>query len=195
MSTSTDTKRAILRIKISLSGVSKPPVWRRLLVPADIRLDRFHEVIQAAMGWENYHLHVFTNGSARYGMRDPELDHRDERRTTLNRLVKGSGDRIRYAYDFGDSWEHDIAVEEVLPADEDRSYPICLTGKGACPPEDCGGVWGYEELREVLADPAHEEHENMLEWLGLERGSEFDPARFDVDEVNAALGLVSVGAR
>ncbi len=195
MSTSTDTKRAILRIKISLIGVSKPPVWRRLLVPADIRLDRFHEVIQAAMGWENYHLHVFTHGSARYGPADPELDHRDERRTTLNRLVTGSGERIRYAYDFGDGWEHDIAVEEVLAADEDRPYPICLTGKGACPPEDCGGVWGYEELREVLADPAHEEHENMLEWLGLERGSEFDPARFDVDEVNAALGLVSAGTR
>jgi len=195
MGAASDTGATILQLKISLVGASNPPVWRRVLVPAEIRLDRLHEVIQAAMGWEDCHMHVFTNGSADYGLPDPELGHRDEGRTTLNRLARGRGDRIHYTYDFGDDWEHDISVEEVLAAEPARCYPVCLTGKGACPPEDCGGIWGYEHLRKVLADPAHEEHEDMLEWLALERASDFDPASFDVDDVNAALGLLGAATR
>jgi hypothetical protein len=178
---------SILQVKISLLGSSKPPVWRRLLIPADIRLDRLHGVIQAAMGWEDYHMHAFSDGSCEYGLADPELGHRDERRATLGRLLKREGEQIRYTYDFGDDWEHEIVVEKVLPAEPGVRYPICVAGKGACPPEDCGGVWGYEHLREVLADPADEEHGEMLEWLGLQAAA-FDPARFDVDEVNRALG-------
>jgi hypothetical protein len=178
---------SILQVKISLLGSSKPPVWRRLLIPADIRLDRLHGVIQAAMGWEDYHMHVFSDGSCEYGLA-PELGHRDERKATLGRLLKQEGERIRYTYDFGDDWEHEIVVEKVLAAEPGVRYPICVAGKGACPPEDCGGVWGYEHLREVLTDPADEEHGEMLEWLGLQTSAEFDPARFNVDEVNSALG-------
>lgn len=140
-------------------------------------------------------MHVFTTGHAEYGLPDPELGHRDERRASLGALVKGKGDRLRYAYDFGDCWEHDILVEEVSAAEPDALYPICLTGKGACPPEDCGGVWGYGHLREVLADPTHEEHQDMLEWLRLDSASGFDPAAFDVDEVNGALGFVGAAGR
>jgi len=184
----------ILKLKIGLVGVSKPPVWRCVLVPADIRLDRFHEVIQVAMGWEDYHMHVFTHGSAEYGLPDPELGHLDERRTTLTELVTQPGDRIRYAYDFGDGWEHDIVAEEVLAAEPDASYPSCLTGKGACPPEDCGGVWGYEHLRDVLADSAHEEHADMLDWMGLDSAAEFDPSRFDAEAVNEAFGRLTPSA-
>lgn len=195
MGTESDAGKTILQLKISLIGVSKPGVWRRVLVPADIPLDRFHEVIQAAMGWEDCHMHVFTNGSAEYGLPDPELDHRDERQTMLNQLLGRSGDRIRYTYDFGDGWEHDIRVEEVLAAEPEALYPICLTGKGACPPEDCGGIWGYAHLREVLADPAHEEHEDMIEWLGLDSVAEFDPARFDVDQVNGERALAGTARR
>jgi len=195
MGAPSNTEPTILQLKISLVGVSKPAVWRRVLVPADVRLDRLHEVIQAAMGWEDYHMHVITNGSAEYGIPDPELGHRDERRTMLNHLLERPGDRIQYTYDFGDGWEHDILVEGVLAGVPDAPYPVCLTGKGACPPEDCGGVWGYAQLREALADPAHEEHENMLEWLGLDGASEFDPASFDVDKVNGALGLVGAARR
>jgi len=177
----------VLQVKISLLGVSKPPVWRRLLVPADIRLDRLHGVIQAAMGWEDYHMHTFSDGSREYGLADPELGRSDERRAILGRLLKREDERIRYTYDFGDDWEHEIVLERVLVAEPGVRYPLCLAGKGACPPEDCGGVWGYEELREALADPAHERHEEMLEWLGLQTAAEFDPARFDVEEVNGAL--------
>lgn len=178
---------AVLQLKISLIGVTKPPVWRRLLVPAGTRLDRLHEIIQASMGWHDCHLHVFSAADAEYGLPDPELDHRDERRTTLDRLIAEPGDRMRYTYDFGGDWEHEILVEKVLSAEPGGRYPACVGGKSRCPPEDCGGAWGYSDLRETLADPGHPEHEAMLEWLGLENGSEFDPAAFDVDEVNAVL--------
>jgi hypothetical protein len=179
----------VLQVKISLLGVSKPSVWRRLLVPADIRLDRLHGVIQAAMGWEDYHMHAFSDGSREYGLADPELGYRDERKVTLGRLLRREGERIRYTYDFGDGWEHEIVLEGALAAESGVRYPLCLTGKGACPPEDCGGVWGYEDLREALADPAHEQHEDTLEWLGLKTAAQFDAARFDADEVNRALGV------
>ncbi len=177
----------VLQVKISLLGSSRPPVWRRLLVSADIRLDRLHGVIQAAMGWENCHMHVFSDGSHEW-CPDPDLGREDERRATLGQLLKRAGKRIRYTYDFGDDWEHEIVLEKVLSAETGVCYPVCLAGKGACPPEDCGGVWGYEDLREVLADPAHERHAEMLEWLCLQAAAEFDPACFDVDEVNRALG-------
>lgn len=185
----------VLRVKVKLVGVSRPPVWRRLLVPASFRLDRFHDILQAAMGWENYHMHVFSNGSAEFGLPHPELGFRDERTLRLDQVVKDAGDRLRYTYDFGDDWQHDVVVEEVLVADPDGFYPVCVAGKGACPPEDCGGRWGYEQLREVLADPAHEEHEEMLDWLGLEAATEFDPARLDLDEVNEELALSGAGRR
>lgn len=95
---------------------------------------------------------------------------------------------MRYVYDFGDHWQHDVIVEKVLAAEPGAVYPVCLSGKGHCPPEDCGGVWGYAELRETLADPAHEEHADMLEWLELESAEEFDPHAFDADDVNVLLG-------
>lgn len=177
----------VLQLKITLVGVTKPPIWRRLLVPADIRLDRLHHVIQAAMGWQDYHMHVFTAGDAEYGEPDPELGYADERKTTLGRVIGGAGERMRYTYDFGDGWEHDIVVEKVLRAEPGMRYPTCVAGRSRCPPEDCGGAWSYMELRETLADPDHDEHQEMLEWLEFETASEFDPAAFAVDEVNAAL--------
>lgn len=181
----------VFQIKISLAGVSGPPVWRRILVPATIRLDRMHEAIQAVMGWENYHMHVFSHGPVEYAVPDRELGYRDERTATVHDLVDGEGDRIHYTYDFGDDWNHVITVEKVLCAEPGRCYPECVAGKGACPPEDCGGVWGYRHLREVLAEPADEEHEEMREWLGLEHGSDFDPAAFDADEANYRLAIAA----
>ena len=180
----------VFQVKVTLAGVADPPVWRRLLIPAGIRLDRFHAVIQAAMGWDNYHLHVFSDGLAEYGVPDPELGYRDERKATLRDLIPHEGGQARYTYDFGDDWEHEVMVEKLLTAEPGMGYPVCVAGAGACPPEDCGGVWGYAHLREVLADPADEEHDDMLAWLGLEKGADFDPHRFDVDKANRALTAV-----
>lgn len=178
----------ILQLKIGLLGVSKPPVWRRVLVPATMRLSRLHDVIQVSLGWTDSHLHAFDAGGAVYGPPDPELDHHDERRVSIGDVLGGPRDRMRYIYDFGDYWQHDVVVEKVREADAGTRYPVCLTGKGRCPPEDCGGIWGYAELRETIADPTHTEHADMLDWLGIDSIEEFDPHAFDADEVNVLLG-------
>jgi hypothetical protein len=177
----------ILQIRVTLLGVVRPPVWRRLLVPADIRLDRLHDVIQVAMGWTNSHLHAFSADGAHYGPPNPELDHRDERKATLDQVVRKPGDRIRYTYDFGDDWEHEIVVEQVVDAEPGTHYPVCTGGKSRCPPEDCGGPWGYASLRETLENTHDDRHAEMLEWLAVRRASEFDPDAFDLDKVNAIL--------
>jgi hypothetical protein len=180
------------QLKITLRGVSKPPVWRRVLVPAAIALDELHEVILRAMGWDGGHLHVFSDGMTEYGVPDLELGHADEAAVELADLVSAPGERVSYTYDFGDDWEHDIKLEKILAPDPAAVTPVCLTGKGACPPEDCGGAWGYADLKEAIANPDHEEHEELLAWLGLDDPSEFDPAEFSADEVNARLRHVRV---
>jgi len=176
------------QIKVQLCGVTKPPVWRRLQVPADLSLDQLHEVIQAAMGWHNCHMHVFSDGWGEYGRPDRELGHQDERKAQLSHLLTSVGDKIGYSYDFGDEWLHDITLEKIFPAGVGVTRAACTAGKGACPPEDCGGVWGYEELKATLADPDAEEHADMLEWLGLASGDDFNPKEFSAEEVNRRLG-------
>jgi hypothetical protein len=180
----------IFQVKITLVEVESPPVWRRVLVPAAVRLDQLHEIVQAAMGWQNAHLHAFIDGQTYYGVPDPELRHRDERETRLNDLVK-PGDHLQYTYDFGDDWEHDITIEEAIVAEPGMSYPLCVTGQGACPPEDVGGGPGYARLVQILTDPGHEEHQDMLDWLGLDNRGQFDPTRFAPDDVNQRLAAVS----
>ena len=175
------------QIKVQLRGVTKPPVWRRLEVPADVGLDRLHEVIQAAMGWENCHMHAFSDAGNEYGRPDRELGHHDERTVRLSQILAGVGDRIGYTYDFGDDWEHDIILEKILAADAGATGTVCTAGKGACPPEDCGGVWAYQELKATLADPDADQHDTMLEWLDLASGSDFDPHTFSIADVNRRL--------
>lgn len=179
----------VVQIKAKLRGVSKPPVWRRLLVHSDTRLDRLHDAILAAFGWQGYHMHVFTSGADEFGVPDPELGFMDERRVSLGQLIGGAGDRLGYTYDFGDAWEHEIVVEELLDANPEVHYPVLVAAKGACPPEDCGGPWGYAELKETLADPTHDQHQEMLTWLGLDDASGFDPSGLAVDEIEEELAL------
>ncbi|TDV42702.1 pRiA4b ORF-3-like protein [Actinophytocola oryzae] len=176
------------QIKVQLLGVTKPPVWRRLQVPADLSLDQLHEVIQTAMGWHNCHMHLFSDGWADYGRPDPELGHQDERKTHLSQLLTGVGAKIGYTYDFGDDWQHEITLEKILPAGATTTGAVCTAGKGACPPEDCGGAWGYENLKATLADPDAEDHDDMLEWLGLSSGDDFDPKEFSAEGVSRRLG-------
>jgi hypothetical protein len=181
----------LYRLKITLRR-SKPPIWRRVVVRADMRLDRLHTVIQIAMGWMNCHLHQFTAGSGfaltYYGTHDPEFGDMDsetlnEKDYTIADLAPRAGRKIGYEYDFGDGWEHQLAVEKALPPDAGFKHPVCLAGANACPPEDCGGVWGYYRLLGILADPNHPEHAEMKGWLG----EEIDPAQFNLEAVNSRL--------
>ena len=162
----------IYQLRLTLRG-TKPPIWRRLLVPGDTRLSRLHRILQWTMGWDDSHLHAFTLGDTKLG---------SETRLTLEQVLPAEKGWLRYEYDFGDGWEHDILVEKLFAPQEGIRYPRCLAGEGACPPEDIGGVWGYEEFLEALQDPKHERHEEFMEWAG-----EFDPKVFNVDAVNAAL--------
>ena len=167
------------QLKITLLD-TKPPIWRRVLVDGRSPLDQLHDVIQAAFGWWNYHLHEFEVARTRYGVPDPDDDWdppRDERRTRLD-AIASEGSAFRYTYDFGDGWDHRIVVEKVLAPTTDTAVPACTGGRRACPPEDCGGTGGYRELLAILADPEHPEHRGRLEWLG----APFDPEAFDVDD-------------
>jgi hypothetical protein len=177
---------AVHRVKITLRG-AKPPIWRRLEVPSGITLLRLHHAVQAAFGWSEEHLWVFETPYGDYGNADRELGYRSASSAKLADVAALTGDRIRYTYDFGDDWAHDILVEDLLPAEPGVAYPRCTAGRRACPPEDCGGIWGYQDLLETLADPGNVEHAELLEWLGLDAASEFDPGHFDLGEVNEAL--------
>jgi hypothetical protein len=177
------TNANIYQIKITLRH-SRPPIWRRIQVAGDTKLGKLHKTIQAAMGWTDSHLHQFFVGDDSYGVPDPDYpgEIKSERNVRLDRIA-GEGDTLMYEYDFGDGWEHEIHVEKVLPAETGKRYPICLAGKRACPPEDCGGIPGYERLLEILRDPANEEYAETIEWLG----GAFDPEGFDLAMVNRVL--------
>jgi hypothetical protein len=183
--------QTVYQIEVTLEN-SKPPIWRRLLVPADLPLGELHEVLQIAMGWTDSHLHQFIIKDKYYGLIDPvfgvdDLDTIDEDRVRLSKVVTGEKFKFRYEYDFGDSWMHSILVEKILPADPNVSYPVCVAGKRCGPPEDCGGVWGFDDFVKAMADPAHPEHENLREWYGED---DFDPEAFDIDEINRELGTL-----
>lgn len=183
----------IFEIKITLKGI-KPPIWRRVRVPSDMALAQLHDVIQAAMGWDNSHLHEFEIDGERFTgpqMMDEAFDmgdrQADETKVKLNKVVQPKSKFI-YVYDFGDNWEHEILVEKTISVDEILApLPYCVTGKRACPPEDCGGIWGYTDMLEKLAGPNNAERKELVEWLG----SEFDPQYIDLDEINERLHNVS----
>jgi hypothetical protein len=177
----------VLQIRVTLLDVADPPVWRRVLIPETFSLDRVHHVIQAAMGWQNYHMHVFRTGEKDYGP-DPEgiLGYLEEGKVRLADVAEVGG-RIGYEYDFGDGWEHELLVEARVKADADQTYPACTAGEGACPPEDSGGSPGYQRLKEILADPSSEEHEQMRTWADSQTGREFNPASFDLADASARV--------
>ncbi|OGG46673.1 MAG: hypothetical protein A3F84_07475 [Candidatus Handelsmanbacteria bacterium RIFCSPLOWO2_12_FULL_64_10] len=177
-------KSAIYQLKITLRD-SRPPIWRRVLIPGDFSLHKLHRVAQIAMGWTDSHLHQFTVGGTYYGEPHPddEMEMNDERRFTLNRIAPREKSKFAYEYDFGDSWDHEVLVEKIFPPEPGVKYPLCVKGKRACPPEDVGGVWGYDTFLKAICDPKHEEHDSYLEWIG----GEFDPEAFDLDEINQEL--------
>jgi hypothetical protein len=175
---------SIYQIKVTLEG-TKPPIWRRIQVPADITLYDLHRILQVTMGWTDSHLHQFIIGEKFYGEPDEEfrMEMVDERKTKLNRVIKVAKAKFRYEYDFGDSWLHKLEVGKILEPEPGVHYPRCIKGSRNGPPEDCGGVWGYSELLETIGDPGHPEYADRLEWLD----GEFDREAFDIDEVNEVL--------
>ena len=161
----------VFQLKVTLRG-TMPPIWRRLLVPADLTLAQLHDVLQAAMGWQDCHMHEFSAGQRRFGKPNPEdrlmgiPPVENERTVRLARVLVRVGAKALYAYDMGDSWEHGIVLEKRLPADPGTAYPVCTGGERACPPEDCGGIGGFYDLLDALGDPTHEQHDELRDWVG-----------------------------
>ena len=176
----------IYQTKVTLK-YTNPPIWRRILVPEDTTLLKLHDILQIVMGWQDYHLHMFTFGDQNYG--DPAMDEfgdlelLPEQDYTLGELIRGEGQQFIYEYDFGDGWLHLLEVEEIAPHRGGKRYPTCVTGRRATPPEDVGGVGGYENFLEAIRDPDHPEHEAYLTWIG----GQFDPEEFDLEAINARL--------
>lgn len=175
--------KSLYQIKVTLVG-SKPPIWRKLIVKDNIRLDQLHAVLQIAMGWFNCHLHQYRVGSSYIGIPDPDFDFEitDERDVYLQDILSNVKDSFVYEYDFGDDWEHKIVLEKILPLDSSQS-PVVIKGKKACPPEDSGGIWGYYDILDAIQDPKHEDHEEMTDWVG----ADFDPDEFDMNLINKKL--------
>ncbi|OGA79132.1 MAG: hypothetical protein A3G81_00270 [Betaproteobacteria bacterium RIFCSPLOWO2_12_FULL_65_14] len=178
------TDAMMYQIKVTLNGV-RPSIWRRLVVPSSLSLMDLHDVLQVAMGWMDSHLHQFVARGKLYGQPDPEfgMGRINEKRVRLDEVLRTEKDAMTYEYDFGDGWEHKIVLEKVLGNAEEHAAPSCIAGARACPPEDCGGVWGYANLLKVISNSSNPEHEEMLEWLG----DGFDPERFDVSVINSVL--------
>jgi hypothetical protein len=174
-----DLALPIYQVKITLEHIA-PPIWRRVQTN-DCSLDELHDIIQVCMGWEDEHMYAFVIDGEESG-RSSEAEY-DSRYVRLSEVVEEGHTRFRYDYDFGDDWEHTIDVEKTLPAEEGIRYPRCVKGERACPPENCGGPYGYPYFLEKIHDPEHEEHEDALEWVS----DEFDPEEFDLDEVNEGL--------
>lgn len=184
----------VFKFKITLND-SSPKIWRRILVPADYTFFDLHCAIQNAMGWTDSHLHAFYIGD-RYGHEritvefpNPENDWPEKGETRdeqIERLADYFGKIVKqcvYCYDFGDNWDHTVLFEGEQARDKNADYPQCVAGANACPPDDCGGVGGYESLREILKNSKDPEHADMMEWLGLEDVKDFDPAEFDPVQV------------
>lgn len=180
-----------VQLKISLKD-STPPIWRRVLVKSSISFYELHYTIQIAMGWGNYHLYEFKIGDYRIGLMDEDSDDPESgsskiivsKEITLEEVIsKGEFKNFSYEYDFGDGWMHSIVVEKILPLDPDKYYPVCIKGKLSCPPEDCGGLYGYYSFLEIISNKKHPEYKNMVEWMG----GRFDPTEFEVDDVNVDL--------
>ncbi len=200
----------VARLKVTIKDI-RPPIWRRLEVPTSFTFQQLNDVIQAAFGWTNSHLHEFRIGRRRIGMPSDDdtpisqvsalirsiradlppdileaisepLPQEDEKTVTLAAVLASGQRRLEYVYDFGDDWRHDMLVERLSDREPGAVYPRCLTGRRSGPPEDCGGRWGYEHLLEILADPANEEYAELREWAPY-----FEPEEFDLSATDEAV--------
>jgi hypothetical protein len=179
--------KGVYQVKVTLSGI-RPPIWRRLLISPEATFQDLHRIIQIAMGWRASHLHLFQAADGRL-IGDPAEDEDDmmgfldETRLRVGSVLTREGQAIKYEYDFGDSWEHQVKLEKILPAGDEGQLPRCIKAARQCPPEDVGGVHGYHEFLNAMYDPAHPEHEGVKEWWG----GEFDPEFVNLEEINQLL--------
>ncbi|NDV96106.1 plasmid pRiA4b ORF-3 family protein [Dysgonomonas sp. 521] len=187
-----------IQFKIQIKGITKPPVWRKVAVPSGFTFLKFHQVIQTAFGWEDCHLFEFKDKEYQGRIRisipadddffdsDFFADVMDSSRIKLSDVFTKGVSKLLYVYDFGDDWLHEITLESVV--DDNTKKAVCLSGKGACPPEDCGGIYGYEDIKETFRTmPDSDQAEDLREWLGLDEGENWDATLFDIDEINAYL--------
>lgn len=176
---------SVFELKVTLLG-TRPPIWRRFRVESTVTLERLHRILQVIMGWTDSHMHGFrVPHAALAGARRQfvSIERADEKTTTLASFLHRRKDRILYEYDFGDGWEHEITLEDIVASSPEARYPLVLSGRRACPPEDIGGIPGYAHFLEAIADPEHPDHEEMVEWYG----EDFDPKRFDAQALNRAF--------
>jgi hypothetical protein len=190
----------LFQFKIQLKNITNPTVWRRVVVPARFSFAKFHKVIQAAFGWENYHLYQFSprgwGSQPVIGVPDPsgfespfdEMEKLNSAKTKLSGIFTHEKQKYAYIYDFGDDWLHEITLEKI--SNDEAKAASCIGGKGACPPEDCGSWPGYERLKEIMADPTDPEHAEMREWLGLEDNETWNASAFDLEGTNKAVRQV-----
>lgn len=184
----------LLHFRIQLANINKPPVWRELTVPAQFSFHRFHKIIQAAFGWADYHLYDFSekgyDSDWSIGIPSGEdfKEVRDSQKVKLSQVFKTKGQKLIYLYDFGDDWNHEITLREIR--DEKATKAALTGGKGMCPPEDCGGPFGYADLKAIMKDPKHEEYASMREWLGVGEDEAFDPAFFELEAAQREVSRV-----
>ncbi len=193
LSAMTTPQQQVLQLRVTLDD-THVPIWRTVLVPGTYTFAELHQIIQITFGWQNYHSHQFlvpTDGGQRIVIVPPEPNEFDtdplsemrmnEEVTTLADVIPKMTSSLTYEYDFGDGWVHTITLKKVLPVSKETSSPSCIAGENACPPEDCGGAPGYQDLCAILRDHKHAEHREKLAWLGLKRGDNFDPHEFDLE--------------
>jgi hypothetical protein len=181
------TSGTALQFTVTLQGIT-PKIWRKIQVPPDYSFWDLHVAIQDAMGWTDSHLHLFRVKSPSTGKIDEIGIPGDEDwsqpclagwEVPILQYFNKKGAKAKYEYDFGDDWQHVLVLDAIIEGPKPRKRPVCLDGARACPPEDCGGVHGYQEMVRILKDPSDQEHEEMLEWVG----SGYDPDHFDKKEV------------
>ncbi len=177
---------SVYELRVTLRDV-KPSVWRLIRVPGACSLFQLHCILQITMGWEDHHMHQFQIGDVKYRLpnKDADPDIADDRAVLLADIVSRVGAAFTYLYDFGDCWVHEIQVEKAMEPESEKFYPYCVDGQRSCPPEDCGGVTGYEFFLEAIQDPKHPEHESTLLWA--ER--DFNPLAFDLKSINQQLRI------
>jgi hypothetical protein len=180
---------SVYQLHISLNGI-EPVIWRRIQVLGRVSLYKLNRIIQESMGWKNSHLNFFKINDIEYEVKYDNLDEipqaLDEKEFKLCQVVQAENIRFTFLYDFGDEWEHSVLVEKILPKEPDVKYPICIDGKRACPPEDCGGPPGFAEFVEAVRNPYHEDHQVMIQWVGYK----YDPDEFNTELVNKRLAII-----